>query len=210
MVERGKNMKLQKLFLLPLLVASLSLFSCSSKDSESSSNSESSTVTAPSTPETTVHSRTIDVNYGRIQPDKALHLLDGSIIPFALADYNADYLVAGDLVSITYEGLVIATSQLPSNLIGKILDVEVKHTTIFAFEVAENPGGGTSLRPIDGQTCGSYETRYCITEDGTYLEDILNNPIGTKIYGVCNYGDETKKMIAFYNFNPIEKPVIIR
>ena len=202
-------MKQTKLLLLPLLITSFSLFSCASNDKTEQSRASSLPVIT-SEPKIETYSRAVDIYYGRNGSDKAVHFIDGIIIPFTLEEYQIDYLAAGDVVTMTYEGYPIVTSINPPSIYGKLLGVKVTHTTIFAFEVVQNPGGGTSLRATDDKVSGAYKTRRCVNEDASYEEDITAYPINTKIYGVSALNDPNNDIIAFYSFNPSEKPVCIR
>lgn len=148
----------------------------------------------------------VGVDYGQCAKDRATHLLGDCIVPFDLKEFNIDVLIVGDLVTITYQGTWQAFSTYPGQIASPDLvfvDVKVEHGDIFEFEIAENPGGGYSLRSTDGKTAGQYQTRYCINEDKTFAQDVLNYPVNTKIYGVCPKYYDSNNIIAFYSYNPL-------
>ena len=196
-------MKKIRLLLMPLLTLSFS--ACSLKENSFSSN-KSNEPNISSKEETEQQILKVNVDYGMCAKDHATHLLGNCFVPFDLKQFNIDALIAGDIVTITYTGTWQAFSTYPGQIASPdlvIVDVKVDHGTIFEFEVAQNPGVGYSLRPTDGKQPGQYETRYCINEDKTFAQDVLNYPINTKIYGVCPKYYDNNNILAFYSYNPL-------
>ena len=151
--------------------------------------------------------RDINVDYGLHVQDKATLLFGDMIIPFNYKDYNIDYLAAGDYVEVSYKGEWLIRETYPATLAldGEIVDVKVTHGRIFEFEVAENPGGGKSLRILDSSiTPGNYLTTNCINRDGTF-DYLTNYPVGTRIYGINPASYNSRNIIAFYSYNPSER-----
>lgn len=151
--------------------------------------------------------RDINVDYGLHVQDKATLLFGDMIIPFNYKDYNIDYLAAGDYVEVSYKGERLIRETYPATvaLVGEIMDVKVTHGRIFEFEVAENPGGGKSLRILDSSiTPGSHLTTNCINRDGTF-DYLTNYPVGTRIYGINPASYNSRNIIAFYSYNPSER-----
>jgi len=149
----------------------------------------------------------INVDYGLHVQDKATLLFGDMIIPFNYKDYNIDYLAAGDYVEVSYKGewLIRETYSATVALDGEIVDVKVTHGRIFEFEVAENPGGGKSLRILDSSiTPGNHLTTNCINRDGTF-DYLTNYPVGTRIYGINPASYNSRNIIAFYSYNPSER-----
>ena len=129
------------------------------------------------------------------------------IIPFNYKDYSIDYLAVGDYVEVSYKGEWLIRETYPATvaLDGKIVDVKVIHGRIFEFEVAENPGGGKSLRILDSSiTPGNHLTTNCINRDGTF-DYLTNYPVGTRIYGINPASYNSRNIIAFYSYNPSER-----
>jgi len=150
--------------------------------------------------------RDINVDYGLHVQDKATLLFGDMIIPFNYKDYNIDYLAAGDYVEVSYKGEWLIRETYPATvaLDGEIVDVKVTHGRIFEFEVAQNPGGGKSLRILDSSiTPGNYLTTNCINRDGTF-DYLTNYPVGTRIYGINPASYNSRNIIAFYSYNPSE------
>lgn len=151
--------------------------------------------------------RDINVDYGLHVQDKATLLFGDMIIPFNYKDYNIDYLAAGDYVEVSYKGEWLIRETYPATLAldGEIVDVKVTHGRIFEFEVAENPGGGKSLRILDSSiTPGNHLTTNCINRDGTF-DYLTNYPVGTRIYGINPASYNSRNIIAFYSYNPSER-----
>ena len=151
--------------------------------------------------------RDINVDYGLHVQDKATLLFGDMIIPFNYKDYNIDYLAAGDYVEVSYKGEWLIRETYPATvaLDGEIVDVKVTHGRIFEFEVAENPGGGKSLRILDSSiTPGNHLTTNCINRDGTF-DYLTNYPVGTRIYGINPASYNSRNIIAFYSYNPSER-----
>lgn len=151
--------------------------------------------------------RDINVDYGLHVQDKATLLFGDMIIPFNYQDYNIDYLAAGDYVEVSYKGEWLIRETYPATvaLDGEIVDVKVTHGRIFEFEVAENPGGGKSLRVLDSSiTPGNHLTTNCINRDGTF-DYLTNYPVGTRIYGINPASYNSLSVLAFYSYNPSER-----
>lgn len=151
--------------------------------------------------------RDINVDYGLHVQDKATLLFGDMIIPFNYKDYNIDYLAAGDYVEVSYKGEWLIRETYPATIAldGEIVDVKVTHGRIFEFEVAENPGGGKSLRILDSSiTPGNHLTTNCINRDGTF-DYLTNYPVGTRIYGINPASYNSRNIIAFYSYNPSER-----
>ena len=149
----------------------------------------------------------INVDYGLHVQDKATLLFGDMIIPFNYQDYNIDYLAAGDYVEVSYKGEWLIRETYPATvaLDGEIVDVKVTHGRIFEFEVAENPGGGKSLRILDFSiTPGNHLTTNCINRDGTF-DYLTNYPVGTRIYGINPASYNSLSVLAFYSYNPSER-----
>ena len=147
----------------------------------------------------------IYADYGEHIEDKVTLLLGSSLIPFNKDKYNIDALVVGDFVEISYTGELYIRETYPStwsmNKIN-IKDVKVTHGKILEYEVAENPGGGTSLRAL---TDDSYDFAcpHVINEDNTYTNYYTTLPVGTKVYGVNPSHFASKTILAFYSYNPL-------
>ena len=151
--------------------------------------------------------RDINVDYGLHVQGKTTLLFGDMIIPFNYKDYNIDYLAAGDYVEVSYKGEWLIRETYPATvaLDGEIVDVKVTHGRIFEFEVAENPGGGKSLRILDSSiTPGNHLTTNCINRDGTF-DYLTNYPVGTRIYGINPASYNSRNIIAFYSYNPSER-----
>lgn len=196
-------MKAKRLLVVPLLMIT-TLVGCSFNNSSSSDNSISSDSSKEAVQNITL---SMSVDYGMLSPNKATHLLGNCTLPFNPSDFNIDTLIAGDLVTIYYTGTWQAFSTYPGKIASPdlvITDVKVVHGNIFEYEVAQNPGGGTSLAPVDSTKYGgTYQTRYCINEDASFAQDVLNYPLHTHIYGVSAPNDEKNDLIAFYSYNPL-------
>lgn len=157
--------------------------------------------------ETKTIARDINVDYGQYERGKATLLFGDSIIPFDYKDYGIDYLAAGDYVEVSYKGELRILETYPSTvaLDGEIVDVNVRHGRIFEFEVADNPGGGKSLRILDSSIApGKYLTTDCINRDGTF-DQATNLPTGTRIYGINPASYDSLSILAFYSYNPSER-----
>lgn len=151
--------------------------------------------------------RDINVDYGLHVQGKTTLLFGDMIIPFNYKDYNIDYLAAGDYVEVSYKGEWLIRETYPATvaLDGEIVDVKVTHGRIFEFEVAENPGGGKSLRILDSSlTPGNYLTTNCINRDGTF-DYLTDYPVGTRIYGINPASYNSLSVLAFYSYNPSER-----
>lgn len=151
--------------------------------------------------------RDINVDYGLHVQGKTTLLFGDMIIPFNYKDYNIDYLAVGDYVEVSYKGEWLIRETYPATvaLDGEIVDVKVTHGRIFEFEVAENPGGGKSLRILDSSiTPGNHLTTNCINRDGTF-DYLTNYPVGTRIYGINPASYNSRNIIAFYSYNPSER-----
>ena len=196
-------MKAKRLLILPLLMIS-TLMGCSFNNVSSSDSSKISNSSREDVHNITL---TMTVDYGMLSPNRAMHLIGNCTIPFNPSEFNIDALIAGDLVTIYYTGTWQAFSTYPGRIASPdlvITDVKVVHGQIFEYEVAQNPGGGTSLAPTDStKHGGAYKTRYCINEDLSFAQDVLNYPLHTKIYGVSAPNDEKNDLIAFYSYNPL-------
>ena len=174
-------------------------------NSNNSSNSNSSS-SSDNPEEIKTIARDINVDYGLHVEGKATLLFDDMLIPFNYKDYNIDYLAAGDYVEVSYKGVWQIRETYPAtvDLDGEIVDVKVNHGHIFEFEVAANPGGGTSLRILDSSiTPGNFLTTYCINLDGTF-DYLTNYSVGTKIYGINPASFNSLNVLAFYSYNPSE------
>lgn len=149
----------------------------------------------------------INVDYGLHVQGKTTLLFGDMIIPFNYKDYNIDYLAAGDYVEVSYKGEWLIRETYPATvaLDGEIVDVKVTHGRIFEFEVAENPGGGKSLRILDSSiTPGNHLTTNCINRDGTF-DYLTNYSVGTRVYGINPASYNSRNIIAFYSYNPSER-----
>ena len=177
----------------------------SSSDNNNSGSDSSSSIGDPG--EIKTIARDINVDYGLHVQDKATLLFGDMIIPFNHKDYNIDYLAAGDYVEVSYKGEWLIRETYPATvaLDGEIVDVKVTHGRIFEFEVAENPGGGKSLRILDSSlTPGNHLTTNCINRDGTF-NYLTNYSVGTRIYGINPASYNSRNIIAFYSYNPSER-----
>lgn len=147
----------------------------------------------------------IYADYGQYIQDRMTLLLGDSIIPFNKDKYNIDTLIVGDFVEISYTGEIYIRETYPSTWdmnMAHIKDVKVTHGKILEYEVAENPGGGTSLR---GLTDNSYDfaSPHVINEDNSYTDYYTTLPVGTKVYGVNPSHFASKTILAFYSYNPL-------
>ena len=177
----------------------------SSSDNNNSSSDSSSSIVDPG--EIKTIAKDINVDYGLHVQGKATLLFGDMIIPFNYKDYSIDYLAAGDYVEVSYKGEWLIRETYPATvaLDGEIVDVKVIHGRIFEFEVAENPGGGKSLRILDSSiTPGNHLTTNCINRDGTF-DYLTNYPVGTRIYGINPASYNSRNIIAFYSYNPSER-----
>jgi len=182
------------------------VISVSWKNHPNNSSSDSSSSIVDSGEIKTI-ARDIDVDYGLHVQGKTTLLFGDMIIPFNYKDYNIDYLAAGDYVEVSYKGEWLIRETYPATvaLDGEIVDVKVTHGRIFEFEVAENPGGGKSLRILDSSiTPGNYLTTNCINRDGTF-DYLTNYSVGTRIYGINPASYNSRSIIAFYSYNPSER-----
>lgn len=204
-------MRLRKSIVISLLIAVFSLCGCnidntslSSEDSSSNDNSSNSSLSTSNQDEIKTISGLIRVDYGLFSEGKTTLLFEDMLVPFNYKKYNIDYLAAGDFVEVTYTGEWYILDSYPATVSfnGEIKDVKVTHGRILEFEVAENPGGGTSLRILDSSiTPGNYLTTYCINRNGTF-DNLSNYPIGTKIYGINPANFDSLNILAFYSYNP--------
>ena len=177
------------------------------QDYHDNGNNNSSSSSSSNPDEIKTIANDINVDYGLHVQDKATLLFGDMIIPFNYKDYNIDYLAAGDYVEVSYKGEWLIRETYPATvaLDGEIVDVKVTHGRIFEFEVAENPGGGKSLRILDSSiTPGNYLTTNCINRDGTF-DYLTNYPVGTRIYGINPASYNSRNIIAFYSYNPSER-----
>lgn len=177
----------------------------SSSDNNNSSSDSFSSIVDPG--EIKTIARDLNVDYGLHVQDKATLLFGDMIIPFNYKDYNIDYLAAGDYVEVSYKGEWLIRETYPATvaLDGEIVDVKVTHGRIFEFEVAENPGGGKSLRILDSSiTPGNHLTTNCINRDGTF-DYLTNYPVGTRIYGINPASYNSLSILAFYSYDPSER-----
>ena len=177
----------------------------SSSDNHNSSGDSSSSIVDPG--EIKTIARDINVDYGLHVQGKATLLFGDMIIPFNYKDYNIDYLAAGDYVEVSYKGEWLIRETYPATvaLDGEIVDVKVTHGRIFEFEVAENPGGGKSLRILDSSiTPGNHLTTNCINRDGTF-DYLTNYSVGTRIYGINPASYNSLSILAFYSYDPSER-----
>ena len=177
------------------------------QDYHDNGNNNSSSSSSSNPDEIKTIANDINVDYGLHVQDKATLLFGDMIIPFNYKDYNIDYLAAGDYVEISYKGEWLIRETYPATvaLDGEIVDVKVTHGRIFEFEVAENPGGGKSLRILDSSiTPGNHLTTNCINRDGTF-DYLTNYPVGTRIYGINPASYNSRNIIAFYSYNPSER-----
>ena len=144
-------------------------------------------------------------DYGMHVDDKVTLLLGDSLIPFNKDKYNIDTLVVGDFVKISYTGELYIRETYPStwdmNMV-HIKDVKVTHGKVLEYEVAENPGGGKSLKALEDD---SYDiaTPHVINEDGTFTDYYTTLDVGTKIYGINPSHFASKTILAFYSYNPL-------
>ena len=177
------------------------------QDYHDNGNNNSSSSSSSNPDEIKTIANDINVDYGLHVQDKATLLFGDMIIPFNYKDYNIDYLAAGDYVEVSYKGEWLIRETYPATvaLDGEIVDVKVTHGRIFEFEVAENPGGGKSLRILDSSiTPGNHLTTNCINRDGTF-DYLTNYPVGTRIYGINPASYNSRNIIAFYSYNPSER-----
>ena len=177
------------------------------QDYHDNGNNSSSSSSSSNPDEIKTIAKDINVDYGLHVQDKATLLFGDMIIPFNYKDYNIDYLAAGDYVEVSYKGEWLIRETYPATvaLDGEIVDVKVTHCRIFEFEVAENPGGGKSLRILDSSiTPGNYLTTNCINRDGTF-DYLTNYPVGTRIYGINPASYNSLSVLAFYSYNPSER-----
>lgn len=144
-------------------------------------------------------------DYGMHVDDKITLLLGDSLIPFNKDKYNIDTLVVGDFVKISYTGELYIRETYPStwdmNMV-HIKDVKVTHGKVLEYEVAENPGGGKSLKALEDD---SYDiaTPHVINEDGTFTDYYTTLDVGAKIYGINPSHFASKTILAFYSYNPL-------
>lgn len=181
--------------------------SVSWQDNHNNGNNNSSSSSSSNPDEIKTIANDINVDYGLHVQGKTTLLFGDMIIPFNYKDYNIDYLAAGDYVEVSYKGEWLIRETYPATvaLDGEIVDVKVTHGRIFEFEVAENPGGGKSLRILDSSiTPGNYLTTNCINRDGTF-DYLTNYPVGTRIYGINPASYNSRNIIAFYSYNPSER-----
>lgn len=71
---------------------------------------------------------TVNYDYGLYAEGKATLLLDSCNFFFAPADYNIDYIVAGDKISVKYTGEMLVAESYPGiiSLNGRIVDVKIE------------------------------------------------------------------------------------
>lgn len=181
--------------------------SVSWQDYPDNGNNNSSSSSSSNSDEIKTIAKDIKVDYGLHVQGRTTLLFGDMIIPFNYKDYNIDYLAAGDYVEVSYKGEWLIRETYPATvaLDGEIVDVKVTHGRIFEFEVAENPGGGKSLRILDSSiTPGNHLTTNCINRDGTF-DYLTNYPVGTRIYGINPASYNSRNIIAFYSYNPSER-----
>ena len=150
--------------------------------------------------------RNIKADYGQHSPDRVSLLFGDMKIPDLSGIYSGK-IIAGDYVTIIYDGLWMEFMTYPSKLdMGNITlkDVVVTHGTIFNFEVLPVPGGDgdKDIVQMDGTDAGSFLTEYCINQDGTFAK-LDTYPAGTKLYGINPVNYDSKNIVAFYSYDPL-------
>lgn len=170
----------------------LILSACSSKGASSSDSVQAITLS-------------INADYGVHQEGFVTLLLGDSLLPFSPNDYGIDCLVVGDSVELLYMGEWMVQSTYPSKVVADLISisaVNVTHGRSVLFEIAQVPGGGYSEMPVDHDVhVGSYFTRNCIEEDGTF-QTIDSLAPGTRFYGIVPADNEEGKIAAFYSYDP--------
>lgn len=186
---------MNKIVKLPLILIALLTIGCNHRHIEEEANAQGIKEV----------SFGIRADYGQYVKERVTLLLGESIIPFNKNKYNIDTLLVGDFVTISYKGELYIRETYPSEWVMSTLsikDVKVVHGTVIEYEMVANPGGGQSLMSSP-QNEYHFGTNYVINEDGTFIENYLDCPVGTKLYGIYPSYFISKTIVAFYSYNPL-------
>lgn len=143
-------------------------------------------------------------------------LLDGATLFFDPANYGIETLLAGDVVTVQYEGEFSIQETYPATVVTKdltIKNVTVEEAGIVAFEVMQNPGGGISLTPKnDGVSVSKFNlpNQYVIDADMTY-KPLSESHLGQTVYGTYVAGKDNVEIEALYSYYPrntVEYPTL--
>lgn len=174
------------------------LGACSTLRNKNSSNDENLSASL---------SFTARYDYGFHVQNTPTLLLNDSVFLFDPADYSLSTILAGDVVTIEYEGEFLIRETYPSTVVTNnlvIKNVTVTEAGIVAFEVMQNPGGGVSLAPKDDGVSVSkfnFPNQYVIDADMTY-KPLQENHFGKTIYGTYVADKDTIEIEALYSYYP--------
>ena len=186
---------MNKIVKLPLILIALLTIGCNHRHIEEEANAQGIKEV----------SFGIYADYGQYTKERVTLLLGTSIIPFDKNKYNIDTLLVGDYVTISYRGELYIQESYPSRWVMSTLtieDVKVVHGKVIEYEMVANPGGGQSLMSSP-QNEYNFGTNYVINEDGTFIENYMDCPIGTKLYGIHPSYFSSMTIMAFYSYNPL-------
>ena len=141
-------------------------------------------------------------DYGMHISNYATLLLSYNSVFFKLADYGIENLIAGDIVTVQYEGMFIVSEIYPGDVSTNdmtIIDVSVQEAKILELEVWQVPGGGYDI-VYNGGTVAC-ENPYVIYEDGTF-EVLGQKHVGMTLWGSDNPENSSINIQALYAYNP--------
>ena len=141
-------------------------------------------------------------DYGMHISNYATLLLSYNSVFFKLADYGIENLIAGDIVTVQYEGMFIVSEIYPGDVSTNdmtIIDVSVQEAKILELEVWQVPGGGYDV--MYNSVSVACENPYVIYEDGTF-EVLGQKHVGMKLWGSDNPENSSINIQALYAYNP--------
>ena len=152
-----------------------------------------------------VRSDLMRVDYGNYAREQATLLFGTMVLPFSPEDYNIERFVAGDYVTIVYDGEWTEYTTYPSTLARDkitIQDVGVVHGDVYLFQIQSNGEYGKRVAQIDGyRTLDTKQMEYCINKDKSFAT-LSSLPINTIMYGVTQH--DSFEVLGFYRYNPFE------
>ena len=149
------------------------------------------------TEETKTHEFLVDYDYGMVEYGKPTLLYDGCFMVNDLTKYGVKDLLAGDIVKVTYTGIIKMALSHPGQIIfeeEQIIDVEVLKAKTVELYVRQVPGGGYNILTEDDKY---YQLPDYFIYDNTFtsINNIYQN---LKFTGTIPYNTSDDKVIGLY------------
>lgn len=147
-----------------------------------------------------------DYDYGQYIENCATSLLGGSLFFFQPTDYGIASVVAGDTFIIEYEGDFTVQEIYPSTVdtsAMEIKDIRVEMASVINLEIVQKTDDGFFLKSVEDDSLYQYNgsSMYVLTSEASYCV-MDESAIGSRLYGTCVSGDDSKTLVGLYNFYP--------